>query len=204
MGAKILLSLALTFLTQPCWAAQTGKKAAQKYFVKKGEEGRSTASTSITSAGNYKGLFTLSAGTLFASKSYNWAEQQSPTGWSLQLDYHRRLKSSFFATVYQLEMQKFQTSPREASKLSFLFGVTVPKNLEFPVYIGVAAGPGIFLKQLAGESLLTLDYKGFVGLRYNQDHSQFFLESGVKNHVNVLSDGQLSSWFLASGVAYKF
>ena len=100
MGAKILLSLALTFLTQPCWAAQTGKKAAQKYFVKKGEEGRSTASTSITSAGNYKGLFTLSAGTLFASKSYNWAEQQSPTGWSLQLDYHRRLKSSFFHVNY--------------------------------------------------------------------------------------------------------
>ena len=185
-----------------CFAVETGKKAAMKYFIDKSETPSVVSRAPSSNKGSYAQLFSLTAGTLVNGTSYGWAGEDLG-GWNMQLAY-RRGTSSFLAQAFHFEFQKFTTEEEEFSKVSLLLSFIFPKSVTFPVYIGAAAGPGFFLKQLGDESSLSLDYKAYVGLRLNQEHSQFILESGVKNHVHMLSDGQFIGWFVSSGVAYKF
>lgn len=185
------------------FAAETGRDAAMKYFTNQPasiKAPRAPASSVSGSSGDR--LFSISAGTLIQGKSYQWAGEDIG-GWNVQMAY-RRSPGTYLAQAIHLEFQKFTENRKEFSKLSLLLNFVFPKSVTFPVYIGAGAGPGFFLNQLVGESSIAVDYKAYVGLRLNQEHSQFILESGVKNHVHMLSDGQFIGWFVSSGVAYKF
>ena len=197
----VLLLIGFMAVVHQSFAVETGKAAAMKYFTDqpasiKAPRGPASSGTS------YGQLFSVSAGTLIQGKSYQWAGEDLG-GWNMQIAY-RRNAGYYLAQAFHLEFQKFTEAQQEFSKISLLLNFVFPRSVTFPVYLGVGAGPGFFLKQLVNESSLTLDYKGYVGLRLNQEHSQFILESGIKNHVHMLSDGQFIGWFISSGVAYKF
>ena len=201
---QFILSLFLIAGVHQAGAAGTGKAAAMKYFTK-GQRSVSSVpapSAGAAASGVSEQLLAISVGSLINTKSYHWSEQEL-AGWNIEAFYQRNT-SGYFGQGYHLELQKFATDSEEFSKISFLLSFSFPRRLSFPVYLGVAAGPGFFLKQQEGESEFALDYKAWLGLRLNEKHSQYFLHSGVKNHVHVLSDGQFVGWFVSSGVAYKF
>jgi len=181
-------------------AASTGKSAAMKYFTKNSKRQSATQAPSVPSgSGNLLGV---AVGSLVSSKSYQWMGDDF-TGWNIEA-FYQRATSGYFGQGFHLEFQKFTSEEQDLSKISFLFSFTFPRRISFPVYLGVAGGPGFFLKQQEGESDFSFDYKAYLGLRLTEKNSQYFLQSGVKNHVSVLSDGQFVGWFVSSGVAYKF
>ena len=186
-------------------AAQTGKQAAMKYFTAK-RRPADAPSTVSSRAGSKKGggdeLLALSVGTLVNGEGYQWAECDF-SGWGVEL-FYQKPSTGTFLKGYHLELQNFSVGEQEFSKVSFLLSFSFPQSLSFPVYIGVAAGPGMFLQQQEGESEFAFDYKGYFGLRFDEANSQYFLQTGVKNHIHMLSDGQFIGWFVSSGVAYKF
>lgn len=198
MVFRLLFIIAIMTGVQQGWAAETGRQAAMKYFTKKSK----TRSKTRAPASSGSRLLGISMGTLVNSKSYNWAEEEF-SGWTAELTYLSETDGNFGRGLH-LEMQKFADQVDDLTKVSFLFSMTFPKRISFPVYVGAAVGPGFFIKQREGESEFSLDYKAYLGLRLNQVNSQYFLQTGVKNHVHVLSDGQFVGWFVSSGVAYLF
>lgn len=200
-GIKIVLMVVLVGGVQQLMAASTGKGAAMKYFSKKPSAQIRTSPAQTKPTGD-SGLMAFSVGTLVSSKSYQWLGNDFQ-GWNVDIGY-RPASKGYFGRSYHLEYQKFTDVVEELSKMSFLMSFSFPRRLSFPVYVGIAAGPGFFFKQKDDESEFTFDYKAYLGVRLNQAHSQYFIQSGVKNHVHMLSDGQFIGWFVSSGVAYKF
>lgn len=199
----LLFAVSLLFSTPgQSSSSNTGRDAAMKYFTRK-RLTTSQRSPQSTAAPSGDHILALSVGNLLNSKSYNWLGED-PKGWNLEL-FYQNATEGYFGQGYHLELQKFSESGSpDLSKVSFLVSFTFPRRLSFPVYLGAAAGPGYFFQQKQNESEFTIDYKAWLGLRLLDDRSQYFLQSGVKNHVHVLSDGQFIGWFISSGVAYKF
>ena len=76
----------------------------------------------------------------------------------------------------------------------------------FPLYFGFGAGPGVFFSQLAGKSYFALNYELIAGARlFNvlQDVG-FFIETGLKNNILLLSDGQFNGLWLNVGAIFTF
>ena len=71
---------------------------------------------------------------------------------------------------------------------------------------GLAAGPGVFLKQVSGESSISFDYQLFLGLRlFNLfEQTGFYIEGGMRNHLLLTSDGQLNGTFVSAGAVFTF
>lgn len=204
--AMILLSFLLACLMGPGlpigMAAEVGKSAAMKYFTTEAKEQKSTRGPASSSSLAGDRILAFSFGSLIQSKSYDWAGDAIP-GWNVEA-FYQWAQSGVFGKGIHLELQKFAVQEEELTKLSVLYSLTFPRRLSFPVYLGVAFGPGYFLKQREGESEFAFDYKTYLGLRLHQQNAQYFVQSGVKNHVHVLSDGQFIGWFVSSGVAYTF
>ncbi len=200
-------------VVQQAPASSPGKAAAMKYFTKKRPkttESREPAAQVVRQSVNSKSydpghsrLLALAVGSLINSKNYQWTEEQQLSGWNGEL-FYQDASEGYFGHGYHLELQKYAAFDEEFSKISFLFSFTFPRRLSFPVYLGVAGGPGYFTKQLRGESAFSFDYKAYVGFRLNEVYSQYFVQAGIKNHIHVLSDGQFIGWFVSSGVAYRF
>lgn len=205
-----LVSLMFLFFWQcslsPSVHAATGKAAALKYFQHKKKKSSAAAQVSSRAAVREPGahqMLTLAVGSLLNGKSYHWIEDDDFGGWTAEASYVDAA-SGTFANGFHLELQNFVQGDEKLSKISALVSFIFPRRLSFPVYIAVAAGPGYFVKQRKNESEFSIDYKSYIGFRLDDDHSQYFLQSGVKNHIHMLSDGQFIGWFVSSGVAYKF
>lgn len=173
-----------------------------KYFAPRSNNQSVIVDRTPASTSTENSIVGLSVGGLFNSKSYGWMDE-SFKGWSVEATYQSPM-AGYFARGFHLEYQKYITDRADLGKVSFLMSFTFPRRVDFPVFLGVAAGPGYFTKQIKNESEFTIDYKGYVGLRFTQQNAQYYLQSGIKNHVHMLSDGQFISWYLSSGVAYKF
>jgi hypothetical protein len=85
--------------------------------------------------------------------------------------------------------------------------ITFPdSSSHFPLYFGAGIGPGIFFSQIKEESFLAISYQLVAGVRlFNLvGDTGFFLETGLKNHVLLLSDGQFNGFFMAVGAIFTF
>ncbi len=76
----------------------------------------------------------------------------------------------------------------------------------FPVYFGIGVGPGVFFQQITNESTLSLNYELVGGVRFFNliGNTGFFVETGLKNEVHLLSDGQFNGFFLSVGALFVF
>lgn len=202
-----------------CWASiaypaapKVGKIAAAKYFEKNSEEqiknNRALASIEDVLRPEDRYLaFGVSSFT--KSDAYNWgsANKEQNIG-KIGLDMTYRLSESNYID-YGLRVLYTQYEPlnKKTSKMSFMYAAILPDaGSKFPLYFGAAAGPGIFFEQLADESSVALDYQLFLGLRiFNLfDSTGFFLEGGIKNHIQLTSDGQLNGMYVSSGAIFTF
>src|SRR5690606_18603675 len=93
-------------------------------------------------------------------------------------------------------------------KLSVLLMIHLPDAVSyFPLYFGSLLGPGVFLKQLPDESSISIVYQLVVGARFFEVavSTVFFIDTGLKNHILLLSDGQHSDHtFVAVGAVFTF
>ena len=168
---------------------RTGRLAAKKYFTKKEKPSYGQS------------LFALSVGTLAQSKNPGWLEDDFKA-WSLEAFYQNH-GGSYVAFGYHLELQKFITE-KEFDKIGFLLSFSVPRPMSFPVYMGVAAGPGFFVKSGNKNSNWTLDYRAYLGLRFSGAHIQYFLQTGLRNHLRISMKDPLTGLFITLGLGYRF
>lgn len=194
-------------------APLVGKKAAAKYFQAKGDSSYEASAPrypstieSLTSDDHY---MALGLSTYTSSKAYNWGVNRENDVAKTGLDVSYRLTQDYelFDEIIRLSFNTYRVAGDKAQKMSFMYGMTFPDaTSRFPLYFGFAAGPGIFFKQIDGESTIALDYQMFLGLRlFNLFESTgFFVEGGIKNHLHLTSDGQLNGTYISAGAVFTF
>lgn len=191
-------------------APATGKKKAGSYFqtrqqAKAGETARAPAAE--VAAGSH--VMMIHAGSFFSDQGYNWGRgKQDDIGkfnagvtyrfgeWVNSMDFSMR----FEYTTYSLD-------EGAARKLSFIPVLTFPDAASgFPLYFGAGIGPGFFIKQLPKESAVALDYQLFAGARFLNliDQVGFMVETGLKNHLQLFSDGQFNGVYVNVGAVFTF
>lgn len=204
---------------QPANANQpvVGKKAAQKYFSAqaKDPEDINTVQTprrigQIETLSSNDHYLSLSFGKLTQTDSYNWGSDTKETnigGMLADLTYRLTMDSELYDEGIRVSYGEYRPQGERAQKLSFLYTMLLPDaGSQFPIYFGLALGPGIFMKQLSAESAISLDYQLLLGLRlFNVfEKTGFSIEGGLRNHLHVLSNGQLNGVFVTAGAVFTF
>lgn len=178
---------------------RVGRAAAQKYFVKEPqyESGINTR------------LLSLHIGGYLKSRAHQWGSQPKSQHVGLETmgvtykigEWTRTMDLNLRVDYFQ-----YQVDQEKPIKVSFLPLLTFPDAAtNFPLYFGMGAGVGLFLNQLERESSLSLDYQLIFGFRWTDlwNRGGIFIESGIKDHFHLLSDGQFSSQFLTAGAVFK-
>ncbi len=179
-----------------------GKKAAQKYFQSDVQDRERL--------GNGERYFNIHLGGFTDSVSYAWNGQRKVEGlgrrnygvtylldnWTRGMDLSLRV-----------ELTSFYLEEEDILKMSLLPLITFPQfKTGFPLYLGFGIGPGVFFKQLSESSNLSLDYQLVFGVRMIDvlGSMGFFVESGLKNHLHLLSEGQFNGLFVSIGAVFTF
>ncbi len=197
-------------------APKVGKKAAARYFAKNPEEelksqlksARATASEAV-GLGSEARYLAFGASLLTKSESYNWggsAKEEDVGKYGLDMTY-RLSEANYVDYAIRVSYTEYTPRNQKANKMSFMYSVTLPDaSSKFPLYFGAAAGAGVFFTQLPDESPVSLDYQLFLGLRiFNLfDSTGFYVEGGMKNHVQLTSDGQLNATYFSAGALFTF
>jgi len=212
-----------TFSFETVFAAQpkVGRKAASRFLANnRAEDSRSKKNDDENEnedrGGNRGGggasgdkLLMLGLGTYLNSKSYAWQGSASQDnvgranyGLTYLFDQWNAIDVNFRA-----EFIEYQLDKDNATKLSLLALWTFPSaESHFPLYFGGGVGPGVFFKQIKEESTLSLDYQLVAGFRFLDvvENFGFFLEVAMKNHLLLLSDGQLNGTAMNAGGVFTF
>jgi hypothetical protein len=88
-----------------------------------------------------------------------------------------------------------------------MYSATFPDaDSKFPLYFGLAGGLGVFMTQIPDESPVTFDYQLFAGVRIFEifEKTGFYIEGGLKNHLQLTSSGQLNGTYIAAGLLFTF
>jgi hypothetical protein len=208
---KLIFVFGLLFILSTISFAQTpkvGKKAAGEYLSKKPETVEVEDSESSGSTAN---MLMLHLGAYTASQAYEWNKSGREDGVGhanygmtyLYTDWHN------FDLNLRAEFSEFKVGTNEdrALKFSMLPLITFPRaESKFPIYFGFGAGLGIFFQQAKDESNLSFDYQLVVGSRFMDiwANTGLFVEYGMKNHLLVLTDGQLNGTVLSAGAVFTF
>jgi len=218
-----LILTAWIFVTSNAFAQsapKVGRNAAAKYFQKNGVaqnrevEDLTSANqrypSSIEALGSQDHYLALGIGSFTSSAAYNWgngSKQSDISKMGFDLTYRLTPDSQLYDQIIRVSYNTYEPLGDSSSKMSFLYGITFPDaGSQFPLYFGLLAGPGIFFKQLDGESSLSLDYQMILGLRlFNLfETAGFFIEGGLRNHLQLTSDGQLNGTFVSAGAVFTF
>lgn len=142
-------------------------------------------------------------------RSYSWAinKQSQILDWNAGISYKWDHFGNFGDAIFKIKFSSFTIDEQSVFKNTLLLGVSFPDiNSGFPIYFGAAAGGGVFFGQAYSESVLSLDYQIYVGLRFTQIYKNLgsFLEWGLDNHFFLLSSGQYDNTYLAVGLSFVF
>lgn len=184
-------------------SAKTGRQKAQEYF--QADADKSTA-PAVSSGDHY---LAIHIGQFMQSETWLWGQKdkQIDTG-----------KSNFGVTYrfdewgqtdldVRFELSEYNVVEKKPLKFSILPLIVFPEaGSQFPLYFGAGAGLGVFFKQVEQESSLSFDYQIFMGARFFNIYgsSGFFVETGLKNHVHLLSDGQFNGTYFSLGALFTF
>ena len=222
---KLNITLSLIFLLTASFlhaetAPKVGRNAAAKYFQKNGTasakydvepaSAQPRYPSSIDSLRPQEHYLALGIGSFTSSDVYKWGDSGKQTDIAkvgFDMTYRLTPESRLFDQVVRVSYNTYEPLGQSTSKMSFLYGITFPDaGSQFPLYFGLLAGPGIFFKQLDGESSIAFDYQMILGLRlFNLFESTgFFIEGGLRNHLHITSDGQLNGTFVSAGAVFTF
>ncbi len=186
-------------------APKTGREKAQEYFQSDAEKAP-RGSSRVNSGDHY---LAIHASNYMNSETWLWGQKdkQKDTG-----------KAGFGVTYrfdewgqtdlnVRFELNEFKVVDQKPVKFTILPVIVFPEaGSQFPLYFGAGAGLGVFFKQIDQESNLSFDYQLFMGARFFNiaGSTGFFIETGIKNHVHLLSDGQFNGTYLALGALFTF
>lgn len=219
---KLLLSILIIVLgfqdlAQAERAPRVGRAVASKYFEKRNpdtsepmEEESAGSSLNSSSTEHY---LALHFGKMMNSTAYEWGTENKQTNvgdftagvtyrmgeWRNSMDLNMRIDFIQFNVLGNGEPKPL--------KMSFLPLITFPDAAaKFPLYFGFGAGPGVFFRQTDGEASLSLDYQLIAGARFFDifENAGFFIESGLKNHLQLWNSGQFNGTFLSAGAVFTF
>jgi len=181
-----------------------GRKAAQKYMGRSPER-RNPSSV----AGGEAHYLAIHIGTFLGDDSYKWGtDHESNVGkFNAGLTYRLGEWANAADFAFRADYSSYNLSSGTANKLALLPVIIFPDaTSHFPLYFGGGAGPGFYLKQISGQSAISLDYQLFLGARFFNllQSTGLFIEAGVKNHLHLLSNGQYNGSFLAFGALFTF
>ncbi|MEI7973165.1 MAG: hypothetical protein WCH11_02235 [Bdellovibrio sp.] len=180
-----------------------GRGAAAKYFPAPSPE------KSASAGDDFRNVLWLHLGRATGSQAYKWSEKGRLDGVatsSYGLSYFLGDWGSLDG-ILRADFNQYEFTDNRLLKLSLMPLVVLPQlSTRFPLYFGMGAGLGVFFKQLESKSQISLDYQLFMGLRLMDlwPGLGFFIEYGLKNHVHVLSEGQLNSTVLTLGPIFHF
>ncbi|XGC81727.1 hypothetical protein ACES2L_04425 [Bdellovibrio bacteriovorus] len=202
---KTFLAVVLPlFISSVVSAQQVGRDAAARYFQK-----RDVAQSPFggASADHY---LALHFGKYMSSQSYEWGkngQEDDVGGNNFGVTYRIGEWYNSMDLNLRIDYTEFEVGDENSSKISFVPMITFPDaSSRFPLYFGAGIGPGVFFKQVSGKSSLSLDYQLIAGARFFNifENTGFFIEAGLKNHLLLLSSGQLNGTFLAAGLVFTF
>jgi hypothetical protein len=177
-----------------------GKDTARKYF---------TQDASRSSQAPGENMLMLHVGRYMDSEAYSWAPNPSVTGvgqGNFGLTYLYDQWHGMDLNI-RVDYTEYDVTGTRATKLSFLPLITFPRtDTRFPLYFGIGMGPGIFMQQVKNKSNISFDYQLAVGLRFLDllPGVGAFIEFGMKNHLHVLSEGQLNGTTFTFGPVFTF
>ncbi|MGZ3742673.1 MAG: hypothetical protein ACXWRE_08310 [Pseudobdellovibrionaceae bacterium] len=198
-------------------APRVGRGVAAKYFGKRtpdiSEEREESPPTTYVNSAPNDHFLALHYGKMMGSTAYDWGTESKQTNvgdftagltyrmgeWKNSMDLNIRIDFIQFNVVGNGEPKPL--------KMSILPLITFPDvAARFPLYFGFGAGPGIFFRQTDGEASLSLDYQLIAGARFFDvfENAGFFIESGLKNHLQLWNSGQFNGTFLSAGAVFTF
>lgn len=205
-----LLGAELSFANAP----KVGKTAAAKYFQKNGDAAGAAAERFVASASESisgdERFLALGISSYVKSEAYQWgsSNREDMVGkLGVDLSYRLSTYNNLLDYALRVSYNQYEPAAQKATKLSVLYAVTFPDaGSHFPLYFGAAAGAGVFFSQLSGESPVSADYQLFLGFRlFNLfEKMGMYVEGGLKNHVQLTSDGQLNGTYLGGGAIFTF
>jgi hypothetical protein len=183
-------------------APEAGRDAASKYMGVSGS--RRPAGTT---APRY---LAIHIGPFISDSSYHWGHANKvndAANWTAGMTYRLGGWDQSADFALRFDLSTYSLPEGHATKISVLPIVMFPDaSSRFPLYFGAGAGLGIMAKQLPDESPLVLEYQIFGGVRFFElfGSTGLFLESGIKNHLSIFSDGQFNGIFMAAGAVFTF
>lgn len=227
LGFFIAVCLSVQAFHQAAFAGapKVGKSAAAKYFQSGNKVGDSRFSqldnseeatqqrrypSSVESLSTDERYLAFGLSNYMSSDTYNWGmsgKEESVGKWGVDMTYRISEYNNLLDQAVRVSYTEYKPAGKRASKMSFMYAMTLPDaGSKFPLYFGFAAGPGIFFKQLEDESSISLDYQLYLGLRlFNLFESTgFYVEAGLKNHLQLTSDGQVNGNYISTGAIFTF
>jgi hypothetical protein len=184
---------------------KVGEEAAQKYF--KGRSDKEAAPTKRVSSGDH--YLSLQFGPFISGSTYRWGKGNKDDTGQMNIGVTYKIGEWTGSTdlAFKADITTYALEEGRATKLTLMPAVAFPEaSSGFPLYFGAGAGLGIFLKQIPNESALSFDYSIFAGARFFRilNDVGFMLETGMKNHLLLLSDGQYNGVYLDFGLVFEF
>jgi hypothetical protein len=189
---------------------RVGRDEAAKYFQVSEPQEYKTENGSSRSAGPDDHYLAVSFSKYMASQSYDWGDngqEDDVGGNSFGVTYRVNEWHNSMDLNLRLDYSEYNLAGGRPTKLSFLPLLTFPDSASrFPLYFGIGAGLGVFFKQIDGKSPISFDYQLVAGARFFDvfENTGFFIEAGLKNHILIVSSGQLNGTFLAAGMVFTF
>jgi hypothetical protein len=201
MDSMKKLIIFLMFMSTVSWAETpvVGRKAAGKFFKRNVD--------AITDDDHYMAIH---FGRFMDSQAWEWGQdgkEKKIGNWNFGVTYKMGPVTDTMDWNIRVELTEYDVVGEKPMKLSFVPVIIFPEAAsKFPIYFGGGLGGGAFVKQVKSESTITLDYQLFLGARYFDvvGTTGFFLESGVKNHLQLLSPGQANTVYLNFGTVFSF
>lgn len=191
-------------------APKVGRAAAAKYFQANPDAQKASRYVASESGSSGDRYLAFGASTFTKSESFSWGKtnkEEDVGKWGVDLNYRISEYNSLLDYSLRVNYNEYEPNGQRVNKMAFLMAASFPDaTSRFPLYFGAAAGPGVFFNQIADESRVTLDYQLFMGLRLFEifEKTGFYIEGGLRNHLQLTSDGQLNGTYISAGAVFTF
>jgi hypothetical protein len=187
----------------------TGEQEAQKYFTKKPQTQTAgkTSPDQVTMDDHY---LAIHIGGFLSSDSYQWGATNhvsNPGRLQAGVTYKLGPLGQMADWALRADFIGYSFPEGNALNLAVLPMILFPDaGSAFPLYFGIGVGPGVFLQQIGNESTISFNYELVAGARVFDviGNTGFFVETGLKNEIHLLSDGQFNGFFLSVGALFVF
>lgn len=187
---------------------KTGRQKATEYF-KADADKQVRGSSSSSSVGSEDHYLAVHLSGFMQTETWRWGQTgkekgTGKTGFGVTYRFQEWGQTDLNV---RFEINEYKVIDQKPLKFSIMPVIIFPEaGAQFPLYFGAGAGLGVFFKQVEKESSVSFDYQLFMGARFFNvaGSSGFFIETGLKNHIHILSDGQFNGTYLSLGAVFTF